>query len=632
MVLKTFSFLGDDTRLIQHKDTVYKIKLCYKNIAHSQRGEQLQAESEEVLRAVIHFLRNNKSLVKIQTENFRVIPSTGFWKTGEKLGFCRNEKMLKAYKYVIVLTFFDFPCSQGQGTLAAASLTSAARMEAALPESNHYEENRSQNQSKVAQKVGACGRSGAVQSDGSSRSGACGVREAHVSAANNNRSTTGAVHASRPSSQQAVAMDTAIAKQPSSLQTVTGHSKSQEEREFPTLSPSPTAGKTSNRRDLRAQRPGAESSERTPSPQRRSPGKHSPRLGLRSGHQSRRSPPSTVDRERNSNVRYSLRRRPFPEATHQRPAAPSRKSSSASLQNPSRSTSGVWASPRKSPTQRNSSSVRASPTKSPTQRNYSNVRASPRKFPRGSEQNTSRNSNRSPRRNAGRIADDKDSGVGSRAVVRAGARSREQARRGGVHDVQERDDQSSSPVPSTSKRRTRQQLVTLQSKTAASRAGSNNPRQPVLRSPPRLAVVTQPRLVERSQTPLSECSQASGGPRAAEATVELRRAVSRGAAAEQQRLRRLTTDRYPDQGSPAAKRTRAQVFQQKDRYVVESEETREEVKLQTLVSGESETLADGRRTRRKRSSRLFELFEDNVVTPIKRALRGAKGATPDGSV
>lgn len=561
MVLKTFSCEADDTRLIQYKDTVYKIKLCYKNIMHSLPEKELHAEIEEVLHAVLHILVSNKALVKIRTEHFNVIPSAMFWKTGAMLEFRRNGKLLKGHGDVIILTFIPF--SQGHGMSATGS-PSGVRMQEAPSKARQSEENVTQNHGKLAQKPGTAGRSETAHKDGSSRSGSPAVRPT------SNRSATDTAKTGRPSSQEADTRDTAVTRQPPSQPATR---QSQADGELPTSSPCPTAvaARTGEGRDRQAL----------------APNKPGPRPGLRTSHQSESLQPSAaVELEQTSNVRYtySLRTKTHPDVTHTRPMARSPgESPRRSLQNPRRNSSGAQTSPRKK---------------------------------------------------AGCAGE--SARTGSQTVVSSAATSRDKAVQGqGGSDrapsthaterwgeyVQRHPDQSPAlPLVSPIGRRTRQQLVFLQSERASSRA-TNNPRGPAPKSPPRSTAMSRPRLTERGLNQLLQNGQTNSRS-AARRAAELHQAVSRGTTAEEQRLRNLAADQDQDQrGQPP--RTRAQWYEQKDRHVIESEERQEELKLQTLASSEA-CVDSSKKTGRKRGSSLMDLLQDGIVTPIKRALRSAK--------
>ena len=564
MVLKTFSCEADDTRLIQYKDTVYKIKLCYRNIVHSLPEKELHAEIEEVLRAVLHSLVSNKALVKIRTEHFHVILSAVFWKTGAMLEFRRNGKLLKGHRDVIILTFI--PSSQGQGMSTTGS-PSGVRMQEAPSKARQSEENMTQNHGKLAQEPGTAGRSETAHKDGSSRSGSSEIRPTRF-AATSNRSATDTSKTGQPSSQEADTRDTTVTSQPPS-QPSTRHS--QADGELPISSPHPTAvavrtGEGRNQQAL-------------------APDKPSPRPGLRSSHQSKSLQPfAAVELKQISNVRYtySLRTKTHPDVTHTRPIARSpSKSPRHSLQKPHRNSSGAQKSPRKTA---------------------------------GCASESAR--------------------TGSQTVVSSAAISRDKAVQGqggsdrapnthiterrGEH-VQRHPDQSPAlPLVSPIGRRTRQQLVFLQSERASSRA-TDNPRGPAPRSPPRSTAMFRPRLTEHGLNQLLQNGQ-TNSQSTSRRTVELHQAVSRGTTAEEQRLRNLAADQ-DQRGQPP--RTRAHWYEQKDRHVIESEERQEELKLQMLASGEA-CVDSSKKTGRKRGSSLMDLLQDSVVTPIKRALRSAK--------
>ena len=131
--------------------------------------------------------------------------------------------------------------------------------------------------------------------------------------------------------------------------------------------------------------------------------------------------------------------------------------------------------------------------------------------------------------------------------------------------------------------------------------------------------MSRPHLTEHGLNQLLQNGQ-TNSQSASRRAAELRQAVSRGTAAEEQRLRNLATDQ-DQRGQPL--RTRAQWYEQKDRHVIESEERQEELKLQTLASSEA-CVDSSKKTGRKRGSSLMDLLQDSVVTPIKRALRSAK--------
>ncbi|KAK7476537.1 hypothetical protein BaRGS_00032217 [Batillaria attramentaria] len=104
-----FPLLVDETRLIKHKDCLYKVKLAYKNIPADSPidgpgvSAALQSELEEVLRAVVYMVQNDKPMVVVQTQNFYVATSLKPWRAQQKLSFCQHGKAVEAYDNVITL-------------------------------------------------------------------------------------------------------------------------------------------------------------------------------------------------------------------------------------------------------------------------------------------------------------------------------------------------------------------------------------------------------------------------------------------------------------------------------------------------------------------------------------------------
>ncbi|XP_076472476.1 uncharacterized protein LOC143301916 [Babylonia areolata] len=132
MVLSPFSSRPDDTRLVRHRDTVYKVKVVFAAGAGGQgerRGAEdvLHSEVEEVLRAVIFMVENDRDLVKVQTQHLLVAPTLKVWKTGRVLGFRQHGKELNVFSHVLVLNVTS--CQQhrkGAPESASTVVTSAA--------------------------------------------------------------------------------------------------------------------------------------------------------------------------------------------------------------------------------------------------------------------------------------------------------------------------------------------------------------------------------------------------------------------------------------------------------------------------------------------------------------------------
>ncbi|XP_052761246.1 biorientation of chromosomes in cell division protein 1-like 1 isoform X2 [Mya arenaria] len=111
MVLSTFPFLQDNTRLVRQGDTLYKVKIKYTSLALKQKPEGLNASSahqqiEQCFRALLYMNERNVELKPVLTEDFLIRPQKVPWSFPKKYsnyGFHQHGEALKAYDYVFEL-------------------------------------------------------------------------------------------------------------------------------------------------------------------------------------------------------------------------------------------------------------------------------------------------------------------------------------------------------------------------------------------------------------------------------------------------------------------------------------------------------------------------------------------------
>ena len=104
MPIEEFPLLQDNTRLIRHKDTLYKIKIKYEERTNPSASvafttEKAHSQIENTFRALLYILQRDESLnlKPVQTENFLITIIQTPWSFCKKYGFSQNGKELKAY-------------------------------------------------------------------------------------------------------------------------------------------------------------------------------------------------------------------------------------------------------------------------------------------------------------------------------------------------------------------------------------------------------------------------------------------------------------------------------------------------------------------------------------------------------
>ncbi|KAK3589510.1 hypothetical protein CHS0354_041630 [Potamilus streckersoni] len=106
MPLSTYPFLKDDTRLILHKDTVFKVKVKYvdfkiiKNVNFPFTEQAAHQQIEQVLRAVFYADERNSDLKPILTEHLLITPVKVPWKAARYFGFKKDGTVLKTFPFV----------------------------------------------------------------------------------------------------------------------------------------------------------------------------------------------------------------------------------------------------------------------------------------------------------------------------------------------------------------------------------------------------------------------------------------------------------------------------------------------------------------------------------------------------
>ena len=104
MPLEEFPLLQDNTRLIRHKDTLYKVKVRYAegtndSAINNLTTEKAHTQIEDTFRALLYILQRDEAqkLKPIQTENFLITIIQSPWSLSKKYGFSQNGKELEAY-------------------------------------------------------------------------------------------------------------------------------------------------------------------------------------------------------------------------------------------------------------------------------------------------------------------------------------------------------------------------------------------------------------------------------------------------------------------------------------------------------------------------------------------------------
>ena len=104
MPLTEFPLLQDNTRLLKHKDTLYKVKVKYDESTVEANGagitrKKAHAQIENTFRAILYLIQREATLTlkPIQTENFLISIDTSPWSFSQRYGFLQNEKELKSY-------------------------------------------------------------------------------------------------------------------------------------------------------------------------------------------------------------------------------------------------------------------------------------------------------------------------------------------------------------------------------------------------------------------------------------------------------------------------------------------------------------------------------------------------------
>ena len=104
MPLTEFPLLQDNTRLLKHKDTLYKVKVKYDESTVEANGagitrKKAHTQIENTFRAILYLIQREATLTlkPIQTENFLISIDTSPWSFSQRYGFLQNEKELKSY-------------------------------------------------------------------------------------------------------------------------------------------------------------------------------------------------------------------------------------------------------------------------------------------------------------------------------------------------------------------------------------------------------------------------------------------------------------------------------------------------------------------------------------------------------
>ena len=104
MPLSDFPLLQDNTRLLRHKDTLYKVKVKYEKVfeervAAAISRKKAHAQIENAFRAILYLIQREETLdlKPILTEDFLISIVTTPWTFCQRYGFLQNGKELKAY-------------------------------------------------------------------------------------------------------------------------------------------------------------------------------------------------------------------------------------------------------------------------------------------------------------------------------------------------------------------------------------------------------------------------------------------------------------------------------------------------------------------------------------------------------
>ena len=104
MPLSEFPLLQDDTKLLIHKDTLYKVKVRYDEVingtvAAAMNKNKVHAQIEDTFRAILHLIQTEETLnlKPILTENFLISIVTTPWTFCRSYGFSQKGKELEAY-------------------------------------------------------------------------------------------------------------------------------------------------------------------------------------------------------------------------------------------------------------------------------------------------------------------------------------------------------------------------------------------------------------------------------------------------------------------------------------------------------------------------------------------------------
>lgn len=109
MGLSAFPYLQDNTRLVQHENNLYKLKIRYNRESFQDEGFQLSeteahSEIEQSFRAVLYKLLNDGSVLPIQTPHFLIKPHLVPWNFPRIYGnyqFQRHGERLKVFASMI---------------------------------------------------------------------------------------------------------------------------------------------------------------------------------------------------------------------------------------------------------------------------------------------------------------------------------------------------------------------------------------------------------------------------------------------------------------------------------------------------------------------------------------------------
>ena len=103
MDLLSFSGGDQETRLVRHNDTVYKLKLVLEQ--HHCPPTCTLCDIDEVVRAVIYRIIHDRQPIIIKTKHFIVTYTVKLWRTDEVLMFRQYDKCLSVCSNIICLYF-----------------------------------------------------------------------------------------------------------------------------------------------------------------------------------------------------------------------------------------------------------------------------------------------------------------------------------------------------------------------------------------------------------------------------------------------------------------------------------------------------------------------------------------------